>query len=78
MNVANIMHQAIFRRTCLKCNPKANINSVSHWPGDDCKGDLKKISVIKKNTRISRRVASRAATASEEQLPTIEGDKSDK
>lgn len=36
MNVANIMHQAIFRRTCLKCNPKANINSVSHWPGDDC------------------------------------------
>ena len=37
MNVANIMHQAIFRRTCLKCNPKANINSVSHWPGDDCR-----------------------------------------
>ena len=46
MNVENLMHQAILRRTCLKFNPKANINSVSHWPGDDCKGDLKKISVI--------------------------------
>lgn len=31
-----MLHQANFGRTYLNTNPRANNNSVSHWPGEDC------------------------------------------